>query len=101
MITVATHVAPLITAAADAAGRPAPKVVVKLPIAVTDDPDGARSWIAAHFGASRSVPSYRALFEREGVGGAEDVAVVGDERHVDKQLRRFADAGATEFIGGN
>lgn len=96
--TVATHVAPLITAAADAAGRPAPKVAVNLPIAVTDDPDGARSWIAEHFGASRSVPSYRALFEREGVGGAEDVVVVGDERHVDKQLRRFADAGATEFI---
>ncbi|MFC5181696.1 TIGR03564 family F420-dependent LLM class oxidoreductase [Actinomadura harenae] len=96
--TVAEHVVPLITASAESAGRPAPKVVVNLPIAVTDDPDGARSWIAEHFGASRRVPRYRALFEREGVGGAEDIAVVGDERQVEKGLRRFADAGATEFI---
>ena len=96
--TIAAHIAPLITAAADSAGRPTPKVVVNLPIAVTNDPDGARSWIAEHFGASRRVPSYRALFDREGVGGAEDVVVVGDERHVDEELHRFADAGATEFI---
>ncbi|MEV1168100.1 TIGR03564 family F420-dependent LLM class oxidoreductase [Nonomuraea sp. NPDC049784] len=96
--TIAAHIVPLITAAAEAAGRPVPQVVVNLPIAITDDPDGARSWVAEHFGASRRVPSYRALFEREGVGGAEDVVVVGDERQVEKELRRFADAGATEFI---
>jgi F420-dependent oxidoreductase-like protein len=93
---IAAHVVPLITAAA--AGRPAPRVVVNLPIAVTGDPDGARSWVAEHFGASRRVPSYRAMFEREGVGGAEDIVVVGDERQVEQELRRFADAGATEFI---
>ncbi len=107
--TVATHVTPLITAAAEAAGRPAPRVVVNLPIAVTDDPEDARTWIAEHFGASRRIPSYRALFEREGVSGAEDIVVAGDEREVEivvagdereveKELRRFADAGATEFI---
>ncbi len=96
--TVATHIAPLVTAAADAAGRPAPRVVVNLPIAVTDDPGGARAWIAEHFGGSRQVPSYRALFEREGVSGAGDVVIAGDERHVSGELRRFADAGATEFI---
>jgi hypothetical protein len=38
------------------------------------------------------------MFELEGVSGAADIVVVGDERHVDKELRRFADAGATEFI---
>ncbi|MCW2914592.1 MAG: class F420-dependent oxidoreductase [Actinomycetia bacterium] len=96
--TIATHIAPRITAAADAAGRPAPRVVVNLPIAVTDDPDGARTWIADHFGASSLVPSYRAMFELEGARGGADVVVVGDERHVEKELHRFADAGATEFI---
>jgi alkanesulfonate monooxygenase SsuD/methylene tetrahydromethanopterin reductase-like flavin-dependent oxidoreductase (luciferase family) len=30
--------------------------------------------------------------------GGADVAVVGDERHVERQLRRFAEEGATEFI---
>jgi F420-dependent oxidoreductase-like protein len=96
--TIATHIAPRITAAADAAGKPAPRVVVNLPIAVTEDPDGARTWIAEHFGASSLVPSYRAMFDLEGVRGGADVVVVGDERRVEKELHRFADAGATEFI---
>jgi F420-dependent oxidoreductase-like protein len=96
--TLATHIAPLVTAAADTAGRPRPRIVINLPIAVTDDPDGAREWIATHFGASSSVPSYRALFEREGVRGGADIAVVGDESRVEQQLRQFAEAGASEFI---
>jgi hypothetical protein len=36
------------------------------------------------------------MFELEGARGG--VVVVGDERHVEKELHRFADAGATEFI---
>ncbi|MEU8176032.1 TIGR03564 family F420-dependent LLM class oxidoreductase [Microbispora hainanensis] len=95
--TIATHVVPAITAAADAAGRPAPRIVVNLPIAVTDDPAGARSWIAEHFGAFRHVPAYRALFEREGASGPEGVVIAGDEHHVERELRRFADAGTTEI----
>jgi alkanesulfonate monooxygenase SsuD/methylene tetrahydromethanopterin reductase-like flavin-dependent oxidoreductase (luciferase family) len=96
--TVATHIAPRITAAADAAGRPAPRVLVNLPIAVTDDPASARNWIADHFGGASTVPRYRALFEMEGASGGADVAIVGDEHDVEKELHRFADAGATEFI---
>ena len=41
--TVASYVAPAITAAAEAAGRPQPRVVCLLPVCVTDDPDGARA----------------------------------------------------------
>lgn len=96
--TLATHIVPLITSAAEAARRPAPRIAVNLPIAVTNDPDAARGWIATHFGASSNVPSYRALFEREGVRGGADVAVVGDEHDVEQQLRRFAEAGADDFI---
>jgi alkanesulfonate monooxygenase SsuD/methylene tetrahydromethanopterin reductase-like flavin-dependent oxidoreductase (luciferase family) len=54
--------------------------------------------VAGLEGASGAVPSYRAMFELEGVDGGADVVVVGDEHHVDEQLRRFADAGTTEFI---
>jgi alkanesulfonate monooxygenase SsuD/methylene tetrahydromethanopterin reductase-like flavin-dependent oxidoreductase (luciferase family) len=96
--TVEKHIVPLITAAANAAGRPAPRVVVNLFVAVTDDPDGARDWVAERFPAERLMPSYRAMLELEGVGGAADVAVVGGERDVGEQLRRLADAGATELI---
>jgi hypothetical protein len=38
------------------------------------------------------------MFELECAHGGADVVVGGDERHVEKELRRFADAGATEFI---
>lgn len=96
--TVATHITPRVTAAADAAGRPAPRVLVNLPIAVTDDPAGTRNRIAAHFAGVGMVPRYRALLEMEGAGGGADVATVGAEREVEKELRRFADASATEFI---
>jgi hypothetical protein len=54
--TVATHIVPRITAAAEAAGRPAPRVVVNLPVAVTGDAGGARAWVAEHFGAAGRVP---------------------------------------------
>jgi F420-dependent oxidoreductase-like protein len=96
--TVGEHIVPSIRTAAAAAGRAAPQVVVNLPIAVTDDADQARAWVAEHFGAAEQVPGYRALLDREGVRGAADVAVVGDESAVERHLRRLADAGATEFI---
>jgi alkanesulfonate monooxygenase SsuD/methylene tetrahydromethanopterin reductase-like flavin-dependent oxidoreductase (luciferase family) len=72
--------------------------VVNLPVAVTGDAGGARAWVAEHFGAAGRVPGYRTLFELEGAGGPADVVVAGDERSVASRLRRYADAGATEFI---
>ncbi|MDN3359303.1 TIGR03564 family F420-dependent LLM class oxidoreductase [Actinomadura sp. DC4] len=92
--TVATHIVPRI---GEAAGRRRPRVVVNLPIAVTGDEGAARAWVAERFGAAGRVPGYRALFDREGVDGPADVVVAGDERSVANELRRFADAGATEF----
>jgi F420-dependent oxidoreductase-like protein len=96
--TIGTHIVPRITAAADAAGRPAPRVVVNLPIAVTDDPGDTRSSLTERFGGVGLVPGYRAMLDIEGVDGPADVAIVGDEREVENELRRFAAAGATEFI---
>jgi Luciferase-like monooxygenase len=39
----------------------------------------------------------RAMLDREGVDGVEDVIIAGDESAVERQLRRLGDAGATEF----
>src|SRR5437899_3246597 len=41
---------------------------------------------------------YRAVLDREGVEGPADVAIVGDESAVGEQLRRLAEAGATDFL---
>ncbi len=97
--TVADHIVPAITAAASAAGRPSPQVVVTLPVCVTNDPDAARAKADRIFSMYGHLPSYRAMLDREGVAGPADVAVVGSEEEVTAQIRRFAEGGATEFSG--
>lgn len=95
--TVAEHIAPTISAAARDAGRPAPRVVVSLPVAVTADAEAARARIDELFAIYPSLPSYRAMLEREGATRPSDVALVGDEEAVAAGVRRLADAGATDF----
>lgn len=90
------HIVPRITRAAAGAGRHAPQVVVGLPVSVTDDVAAAREQISAGFSPG-DFPAYRAIFEVEGVDSVGDVCVFGNETEVAEQLRRFADAGATEF----
>jgi 5,10-methylenetetrahydromethanopterin reductase len=96
--TLASHTVPTITAAADAAGRPAPEVFTALPICATDDPDKARERAARDFEVYGFLPSYRAMLDREGAATPGDVAMVGDEATLEKELSRLADAGVTEFV---
>jgi alkanesulfonate monooxygenase SsuD/methylene tetrahydromethanopterin reductase-like flavin-dependent oxidoreductase (luciferase family) len=95
--TLAEHTVPTITAAAAEAGRPAPKVIVGLPVCVTDDVEAARARAAKTFAMYGFLPSYRAMLDREGAEGPADVAIVGDEATVAAGIRRVADAGATDF----
>jgi len=95
--TLAEHTVPTISAAAAEAGRPAPRIVVGLPVCVTDDVDGARERAAKMFAMYGFLPSYRAMLDREGAEGPADVAIVGDEATVAAGLQRVADAGATDF----
>jgi F420-dependent oxidoreductase-like protein len=95
--TLESHIVPSITKAAEGAGRPAPHVVVGLPVCVTDDPDGARERAATVFSVYGQLPSYRARLDREGAAGPADVAILGDEAAVEAGIRRVADAGATDF----
>lgn len=95
--TVADHIVPTITKAAEAAGRPAPRVVVGLPVCVTDDPVTARDKAASAFGFYNNLPSYRAMLDKEGAEGPADVAIVGDEDLVASQLSALFDVGATDL----
>jgi 5,10-methylenetetrahydromethanopterin reductase len=96
--TVAEHIVPSITAAAEDAGKPPPRVVVGLPVCVTDDVEAARRRAARTFALYGQLPSYRAMFDREGAGGPADVLVAGDEAAVREQLTAFSAAGATDFL---
>jgi F420-dependent oxidoreductase-like protein len=96
--TVTDHVVPTISAAAKAAGRADPRVVVGLPVCVTADVDQARERAARTFALYGQLPSYRAMLDREGAAGPGDVAILGDDKAVVAQLRRIADGGATDFM---
>ncbi len=95
--TVAEHIAPTITAAAEAAGRPAPRVVCELPICVTDDPAAVRARADKVFERYGTLPSYRAMLDREGAKTPGDVAIVGDEAIVTAKIDELAKAGVTDF----
>jgi 5,10-methylenetetrahydromethanopterin reductase len=97
--TLRDHVVPTITAAAEAAGRPSPRVVVSLPVCVTDDVDAARATADGTFAVYGTLPSYRAMLDREHAAGPGDVAIVGNELAVTEQIASLDVAGATEFVG--
>jgi F420-dependent oxidoreductase-like protein len=96
--TLSDHITPKITAAANASGRPAPRICAGVPICVTDDPPEARSRAARIFQRYGSLPSYRKMLELEGTNEPAEVAVVGDETSVERQLRDYADGGATDLL---
>jgi 5,10-methylenetetrahydromethanopterin reductase len=96
--TLASHTVPIITAAAERAGRPAPRIAASLPVCITTNVDVARERAAKDFQVYGFLPSYRAMLDREGAAGPADVAMVGDEATVTKELGRLADAGVTEYI---
>jgi F420-dependent oxidoreductase-like protein len=95
--TLSSHIVPSITAAADAAGRPAPRIAVGLPVCVTEDVDQAREAAAKTFAIYNQLPSYRDMLDREGAEGPADVAIVGDEETVTAEIARLASAGATDL----
>ena len=98
--TVAEHIAPRIRDAAAAAGRPSPRILAGVPVCVTDAPDRARSFAAEQLKLYSQLPAYRAVLEREGVKGPEDLLATGTEESVREQLAAFAQAGATELRVG-
>ena len=95
--TIASHVTPTITAAADAAGRPAPRVVCSLPISVTNDVAGTVAAANETLAIYGQLPSYKAMLEREGASAPGDVGLFGTHEQVLEQLHELANAGVTEF----
>ena len=96
--TIREHIAPRIGQSADAHGREAPRVCVGLPTAVCDDDAAGRRQAAADFERYGQLVNYRRVLDIEGVEGPSEVAVVGNEASLRRQLEEFAAGGATDFI---
>lgn len=89
------HVAPRITTAAT--GRPAPRIVAGLPVAVHDDVAEARETAAREFVVYGTLPNYQRILTHGGITSPGDAAIVGNEASVAEQINALFDAGATDF----
>ena len=95
--TIRDHIVPIMAEAAATAGRPAPRVLATLPVCVTNNPDAIRERISRTSAMYGQLPSYRAMFEREGVEQPGELAIAGSEAHVEDALGRLAEAGVTDY----
>jgi len=95
--TLGDHIVPTINAAAELAERPAPRVIAALPVCVTNDMEAAKERAAKVFEIYGSLPSYRAMLDREGAAGPEDIAITGSESDVVARIEALADIGVTDF----
>ncbi|CRZ16842.1 TIGR03564 family F420-dependent LLM class oxidoreductase [Mycolicibacterium neworleansense] len=94
---IESHIVPRIATAATAAGRPSPRIVAGLPVAVHDDESAARSATAATAGIYGGMPNYQRIIETGGGSAPADLAIVGNEKSVRSQLQSLLDAGATDI----
>jgi F420-dependent oxidoreductase-like protein len=96
---VGEHVVPRITKAAAEAGRPAPRVVAGVPVALCpkDEVDAARDWANRVLGHSEFCPNYQRLLDRGNARNEGDLLAAGDESAVIGRLRAFRDAGTTDL----
>ena len=96
---IADHVVPRITKAAAGAGRPAPRVVAGVPVALCpkDEVDAAREWANRVLGHAEFCPNYQRLLDRGDATDVGDILAAGDESAVVARLRAFRDAGVTDL----
>jgi len=94
---IETHIAPRVHAAAAAAGRPPPRIVAGLPVAVHGDEIEARAAAAAHSTAYAGMTNYQRILEIGNASSPAEAAIVGDESAVRTQLQSLLDAGATDI----
>jgi len=95
--TIRTLTSPTIREAAAEAGRPEPRVVVGLPVCVTDDIDAARARADSDYAIYGQLPSYRAMLDREGAATPADVAIIGTAAEVQDRIRALEGCGTTTF----
>jgi F420-dependent oxidoreductase-like protein len=96
---VAEHVVPRIGKAAAEAGRPTPRVIAGIPVALclNDQVDDARARANRVLGHAEFCPNYQQLLDRGDATDVGDILAAGDESAVVGRLRAFRDAGVTDL----
>jgi F420-dependent oxidoreductase-like protein len=96
--TIEEFIAPTIAQAAADSGRPSPRIIASVPVAVTKNSETARAEATKSLSFYDQFPSYQAIMAREGVAHAADLAVIGNPDTVIGQLLRYRAAGATDLV---
>lgn len=92
-----THVVPRLAEAAESVGRPMPRVVAGLPVAVCDDAAKGREIAERRYGMYRHIPTYARMLARGESDSPADVAIIGDEQQVIDRIASYGDAGVTDL----
>ncbi|MGO8824866.1 MAG: TIGR03564 family F420-dependent LLM class oxidoreductase [Acidimicrobiales bacterium] len=96
---IGSHVVPTLNRAAEAAGRPAPRVVAGIPVCLCgdDEIDAAVARTNRILAEAEVSPNYQKLLEHGDARTVGDILAAGSESTIVKRLRGFADAGVTDI----
>ena len=93
------HIRPRITAAAEQAGRPAPRIVAGVPICLCSpgEIDTAKARADRVLSEATVSPNYQRLLDHGNATGVSDILAAGDEEQIRARLASFAAAGVTDL----
>jgi F420-dependent oxidoreductase-like protein len=96
---IESHVAPVISQAAESAGRPAPRIVAGVPICLCADAEVETAVARANriLAEAETSPNYQRLLDHGDARQVGDILAAGSEATIEKRLRGFLDAGATDI----
>jgi len=97
--SIGDYIAPRITAAAESAGRPAPRIVAGVPVCICrdDEVEIARQRADRILAEAEISPNYQRLMDHGDALNVSDILAAGSEAAVMARLRSFADAGVTDL----
>jgi F420-dependent oxidoreductase-like protein len=95
---IGDHITPTITAAAEAVGRKAPRIVAGVPVCLCrdDEVDVAIDRANRVLSEAEVSPNYQRLLDQGDARSVGDILAAGSEASIEKRLRSFADAGTTD-----
>jgi F420-dependent oxidoreductase-like protein len=94
---IESRITPNLYAAARESNKPQPRIVAGIPVAVHDDITEARGAVAAMSTMYAGMINYQRIIQAGGGTTPADIAVIGDEDEVHKQLQNIIAAGATDI----
>jgi F420-dependent oxidoreductase-like protein len=96
---IGSHIAPTLNAAAEAAGRPTPRIQAGIPVCLCgdDEVDVAIARTNRVLSEAEVSPNYQKLLDQGDATTVGDLLAAGSEVSIEKRIRSFEDAGTTDL----